>query len=137
MTGLTFINRTGRRAPVPRRALATVWQKAKATHTSLKRKNSLSLVLVAPAEARRLNKIYRQRDRPTNVLSFASAAPDEGGDIIICPALARAEAKAQGRPAQDWLVYLFGHGLLHLAGFDHRTAAEEARLERALKKLLS
>lgn len=128
MSRLTLINRTGRAIVWPRRALTAVWRQAKA--------RDVVVVLVGSMESRRLNKIYRHRDYPTNVLSFGSVVPDKSGDIIICYSLARAEARAQGITPSERLVYLFAHGLLHLAGYDHQTAAEEKRLARALKKIL-
>src|ERR1700681_3857377 len=64
----------------------------------------ISVLLVGPAASRRLNAQYRGRDRPTNVLSFPAprglaAAPGLLGDLVICPAIVRAEARAQRKSA--------------------------------------
>jgi probable rRNA maturation factor len=95
----------------------------------------LSVLLVGPAASRALNARYRGRDRPTNVLSFpapALAASSSGllGDVVICPAVVRAEARAQHKSARAHWTHLVVHGVLHLAGYDHERAADAARMER-------
>lgn len=91
----------------------------------------LSLSLVDDDEIRALNRDYRRRDRPTDVLSF-SMREGEGaiasallGDVVISVDTARRQAEAAGRPLDDELLHLAVHGLAHLLGYDHATAAEE------------
>src|ERR1700676_5633112 len=71
----------------------------------------LSVLLVGPAASRALNARYRGRDRATNVLSFPAPAAAAGrsglvGDLVICPALLRAEARAQDKSARDHWAHL-------------------------------
>jgi probable rRNA maturation factor len=96
----------------------------------------LSLVLTGDAEQRDLNRRYRGRDAPTNVLSFpagaAAAPPDKPrllGDVVLaCETLAR-EAAEQHKPFPDHLRHLVVHGVLHLLGYDHQEEREARRME--------
>jgi probable rRNA maturation factor len=94
----------------------------------------ISVLLVGPARSRALNARYRGRDRPTNVLSFraAGAVQDCGvlGDLVICPAVLRAEAQAQRKSARAHWAHLVVHGVLHLAGYDHERERDARRMER-------
>ena len=94
----------------------------------------LSVALVDDACIRELNRDFRGRDRPTDVLAFAmregETMPDEGevellGDVVISVDTARGQARARSRPLLEELTMLLGHGLLHLIGYDHATKAEE------------
>ena len=111
-----------------------------------------SLVLVTDRAIRRLNREFRGKDQPTNVLAFAEAEDADAalfepalGDVIISVETARREAaeKAGVDPADvssaallDRLIWLTVHGLLHLVGYDHRDDAEEARMEQRAEALL-
>ncbi|HRD02693.1 MAG TPA: rRNA maturation RNase YbeY [Candidatus Saccharicenans sp.] len=89
---------------------------------------------------RRLNRQYRNQDKPTDVLSFAmnERGPDGRyylGDIIICPQVASGQAKKQGHSLSRELEILAIHGFLHLLGFEHCTGIEEEE-EKARSSLL-
>jgi len=95
----------------------------------------ISILLVGTAASRRLNAQYRGRDRPTNVLSFPvprrpGAASALLGDLVICPAIVRAEARAQHKSARAHWTHLVVHGVLHLVGYDHERDDEAQRMER-------
>jgi probable rRNA maturation factor len=95
----------------------------------------ISILLVGPAASRRLNAQYRGRDRPTNVLSFPvprgpGAAQALLGDLVICPAIVRAEARAQHKSARAHWIHLVVHGVLHLVGYDHERDDQALRMER-------
>lgn len=137
MTDFILINRAGGGARVPRRTLAAVWARAQKQHPRRFAKKRLSLVFVTAAEARRLNKLYRGKNKVANVLAFPSALADEVGDILICPAVAQTEARAQGQSRPAWLAYLWAHALMHLAGFDHHTPLAARRMEAAIAKILA
>ncbi len=75
-----------------------------------------------------LNKQYRQKNKPTNVLSFPSEIPPELkeqigihelGDIIICHEVIEKEAKTQHKILEDHYAHMIIHGVLHLLGYDH------------------
>ena len=95
----------------------------------------ISVLLVGPAASRTLNAQYRGRDRPTNVLSFPApprTADSSGllGDLVICPAVLRAEARAQHKSARAHWTHLVVHGVLHLTGYDHEREDQARRMER-------
>lgn len=92
----------------------------------------VALRFVDDAQMRILNRDYRGKDKPTDVLAFAhregpAAAlhPDVLGDIVISVDTARTQAK-HGLHAE--LLHLASHGLCHLLGYDHRDAAEETAM---------
>ena len=94
----------------------------------------LTLRLVDEAESRRLNRKYRDRDRPTNVLSFPFEVPPEIaspllGDLVICAPLVVREAEVQGKPVEAHWAHLTVHGILHLLGHDHQDEQQGAEME--------
>jgi probable rRNA maturation factor len=95
----------------------------------------MALQVVSSARMRVLNRQYRGQDKPTNVLSFpASAAPGVSprplGDVVICPAVLRREAREQGKREEAHWAHLIVHGALHLLGYDHERDDEAERMER-------
>lgn len=101
----------------------------------------ISVLLVGPAASRTLNARYRQRDRPTNVLSFPAtreARRQDGllGDLVICPAVLAAEARAQRKRLRAHWAHLVVHGVLHLVGFDHERDEDARRMERREVRVL-
>jgi probable rRNA maturation factor len=107
------------------------------------RGREISVSLVGAARSRALNAHYRGRDHATNVLSFP--APPQGaagsagllGDLVICPAVLRAEARAQHKSARAHWAHLVVHGVLHLAGYDHERADDARRMERREVRVLA
>jgi probable rRNA maturation factor len=105
------------------------------------RGREISVLLVGPAASRALNARYRGRNHPTNVLSFpappgSGPASDLLGDLVICPAVLRAEARAQHKSARAHWAHLVVHGVLHLAGYDHERSEDTLRMERREVRVL-
>jgi len=99
-------------------------------------KNSISLTLVTPEEITQLNKEYRSKDSPTDVLSF----PMDGanlGDIVICLEVAENQAWEYGHSLERELAFLTAHGFLHLIGYDHETPEAEKEMIMAQKEMLA
>ncbi len=107
-----------------------------------------SIVLANDDLAQVLNRTYREKDTPTNVLSFATLdsddpIPDEGpfplGDIILAYQTIDTEAREQGKFFKDHYIHLVVHGTLHLLGYDHINEDEANIMEtleiRILEKL--
>ena len=122
---------------------------------------SLTVCLVTNAEIARWNRGYRDKNGPTDVLSFPVdagttthrkngiffASPPSGltsaarhdylGDIAIAPAVARRNARRFGRTFEDEMRILILHGMLHLMGYDHETdTGQMDRRERRLRRTL-
>jgi probable rRNA maturation factor len=88
------------------------------------------LRFVGQAEGRALNRQFRGRNRPTNVLTFDYGAdPVVTADIVICMPVVRTEAAAQGKSEADHLGHLVVHGVLHAQGHDHQDEEEAERME--------
>ena len=86
----------------------------------------LFIRVVDSEESRALNAEYRDKDKPTNVLSFAMEAPEYIeprvlGDLIICADIVEQEAQQQAKPCEAHWAHMVVHGVLHLLGFDHQT----------------
>ena len=118
-------------APVRRRLHVEVARMARAAaRVAGRRDYEIALRLTGDAEMQVLNRDYRGKDRPTDVLAFAqqeapAAAADVLGDLVISVDTARRQAR-RGLPAE--LLHLASHGLCHLLGYDHRTDAEEREM---------
>lgn len=102
----------------------------------------LGIRVVGAAEARRLNRSYRGRDRPTNVLSFgagpAAAEADRFlGDLVICAPVVAREARVQRKDLRSHWAHMVVHGTLHLLGFDHERAADAGRMESRERRVLA
>ena len=105
---------------------------------SLNVRGELALVFGGDALLRRLNRDYRFKDKPTDVLSFESQGEDMGlGDVIISVETARANAVRLGRSLDRELEILALHGFLHVLGYDHETDnGEMEALEKQLRARL-
>jgi len=103
----------------------------------------LSVVLVSDREMQALNRRWRRRDRPTDVLSFAQregagGAPDGLlGDVVISLDTARRQARERGESLGREADRLLVHGLLHLLGYDHERSDAEARRMRRRERALA
>jgi len=98
---------------------------------------AIALVLSDDAQIRQMNRDFRGKDKPTNVLSFPSDAPDEWGDIIVSEETIRKEAAEQGKTFHDHFVHMLVHGTLHLLGYDHEIEAEAEEMEALEIDILS
>ncbi|NGX14757.1 rRNA maturation RNase YbeY [Wenzhouxiangella sp. XN24] len=101
----------------------------------------LSIRIVDAAESQALNRRFRGKDRPTNVLAFpAELPPDLGlpllGDLVICRDVVEAEAAEQAKPPHAHWAHMVIHGTLHLVGFDHETEEEAGKMEAAEAEIL-
>jgi probable rRNA maturation factor len=97
-------------------------------------------VLTGDDEMRGLNRLWRGKDAPTNVLSFpADAKRDRGflGDIVLAYETALREAKERDISLADHVSHLVVHGMLHLAGFDHEDDKDAARMEKVERTALA
>ena len=101
----------------------------------------IAVRVVATGESRALNRLWRGKDKPTNVLSFPAPVQSRRGtprdaslplgDLVICAQVVRREAIRDGKPLQAHWAHLVVHGALHLVGYDHEASRrEQLRMER-------
>ena len=105
----------------------------------------LSCIIVDNKEIHRINREYRQIDRPTDVISFAyedaecfelEGMPRQLGDIFISLDKAKEQAESYGHSFKREFCFLFTHGLLHLLGYDHIEKDDEEKMLRIQKSIL-
>jgi probable rRNA maturation factor len=129
--------------PHPGVSRADVTRRARAMLRALQMPDTeLSIVLTGDNQIQNLNRIYRKKDRPTDVLAFALREGEYGdragrllGDVVVSVPTARRQATARGRPLGAELTMLLAHGLLHLLGWDHDTPAKDRRMRRETDRL--
>jgi probable rRNA maturation factor len=120
-----------------RRAIAAAGAHLGRQGNALGRRTELSVTVLLTDDAaiRGLNRTWRRKNAPTNVLSFpAKAAPGEEapaflGDIAIAYETTKREAAAEGKRFADHVTHLVIHGFLHLLGHDHEADAEAETME--------
>ncbi|MFA3792493.1 rRNA maturation RNase YbeY [Aliiglaciecola sp. SL4] len=94
----------------------------------------LTIRVVSPEESQNLNATYREKDKPTNILSFPFEAPAEIelsllGDLVVCADIVEKEAKQQNKQLFDHWAHMIVHGSLHLLGFDHENENDAQIME--------
>ena len=89
----------------------------------------MTVRFVAVEEGQGLNRDYRGKDAPTNVLSFVYESGPIRGDLVVCAPVVAHEAQQQNKALLAHYAHLVVHGVLHLQGFDHETAAEAEDME--------
>jgi probable rRNA maturation factor len=102
----------------------------------------LSIVLTGDTTIQELNRAYRGKNRPTDVLAFAQRegplahlAGDILGDVVLSVPTARRQARAHGHTLVSELTMLLAHGVLHLLGWDHDTPAKDKRMRLETARL--
>jgi probable rRNA maturation factor len=150
---------TGRGAKATRRLVAIALSIEKGPHEGITRveilrrlkamirllqlnKAEVSFVLTDDKSVHELNKIYRGKDRPTDVLAFAMHEGEFGalaghvlGDVIVSVPTARKQAHSCRTPVLEEVTMLLAHGLLHLLGWDHDTEAKDRRMRKETARL--
>lgn len=153
----------GRRG-VPHARSLTEWATVAAAQRPARNATAdLTIRVVGAAESRRLNRTWRGKDKPTNVLSFpsdpvypphllrplprsrgragrgrssATTTPLQLGDLAICAPVVAREAREQGKPATAHWAHMVMHGVLHLLGYDHENDRDAELMEARERKLL-
>jgi probable rRNA maturation factor len=99
----------------------------------------LVIVLADDNAVAEVNGRFRDKPRPTNVLSFpaAESAWPHRGDLILASGVCRAEAEAQGKTLADHLTHLVVHGVLHVLGHDHGRDDEAEAMEAEERRILA
>ena len=137
--GLKLDLARGTRAWAPARSRMTHWAAAALGRRGEGRE--IVVRVVAARESQQLNKLWRGKDQPTNVLSFpapgdipravADSVARPLGDLVICAQVVRQEAARDGKKLEAHWAHMVVHGALHLAGYDHEVSRrEQQRMER-------
>ncbi len=98
--------------------------------TKIDKDIDISVAFVSDRVIQQANKQYRNKNRPTNVLSFCFQ--ENGalqGEVLLCPAVIKQESQDQKIRYTEHLDHLFVHGVLHVLGFDHQTKEQERLME--------
>ncbi|MCC4270361.1 rRNA maturation RNase YbeY [Marinobacter nauticus] len=119
---------------VPSEALFEAWAEAAWQDEN---PTEVTIRIVDNDESRELNNQYRDKDKPTNVLSFPFEAPAGitvplAGDLVICAPVVEQEAREQSKDAVAHWAHMVVHGMLHLQGYDH-VENNEAEVMEALE----
>lgn len=141
------------RAGVPHARSFARWANAAFAGGSARRapdSTELTIRVVGAAESRKLNRTWRGKDQPTNVLSFSTAAAlplprvrgragwgHELGDLAICAPVVVREAREQGKPPAAHWAHMVVHGVLHLLGYDHENDRDAAQMEAREVRILA
>jgi probable rRNA maturation factor len=105
----------------------------------------LSVLLITADHMRRLNARFAGEDEATDVLAFPmmeeEGEEEEGslllGDVVVCPEVARTNAKARRHPLEQELEILLVHGTLHLLGYDHQGADDKSKMDEHLAQVIA
>jgi len=119
------------------RGLPSAAELRRFARAALKCPARVTVRIVGRNEARALNRHFRGRNYPTNVLTFVmrDTAPLEGDLALCAPVIAR-EARTQGKSMTAHYAHLVVHGLLHLQGYEHETAREASAMESLESRIL-
>jgi probable rRNA maturation factor len=129
--------------PYPGVARARVLSWARSMLAALRLEDAeWSIVLTGDDQIEKLNRMYRKKNRPTDVLAFAQREGKHGeragrllGDVIVSVPTARRQAASAKRDLASEVVMLLAHGLLHLLGWDHDTPSRDRRMRRETERL--
>ncbi len=129
-----------RRDGVPAKAVITKWARAALEHGG---NMELVVRIVGEGESADLNRRYRRRTGPTNVLSFSYAGAEERqmapgllGDIVICAPVVAREARERGVDPRAHWAHMVVHGIMHLRGYDHIHARDARIMERMESRIM-
>lgn len=96
----------------------------------------IELKFVSIAEISRLNRVYRNKKGPTDVLSFGLTEKPLLGQVFICYTFARKQAQNANKSLDDEIALLLVHGILHIAGFDHGDDLQTIKMQDMETKIL-
>ncbi len=134
-----LVDRACKAGGIPSNALLRRW--AAAVLETRKPDAEVHLRIIDEQEMQTLNREYRGKDKPTNVLAFPAELPAGVplpllGDIAICASVVSAEARAQQKPLPAHWAHMLVHGLLHLLGFDHQNDDDANAMEALETEIL-
>jgi probable rRNA maturation factor len=131
---VTVFNKT--KSSIPKKFIrdwcAKVFRELKKSRVKVKHKN-LVIVFVGSAEIKKLNRMYRGKNKPTDVLSFSPVEPNSLGELVLCLPVLKKQSKEHKLTFNEETGYMILHGILHLLGFDHEKSKAKAKKMFALQ----
>ena len=126
----------------PTNAEIQEWIELTLNTVSYKKNAEVTVRIVDEVESQSLNYSYRQKNKPTNILSFPFEVPEQVkcdllGDLVICHSIVEQEAIQQSKPLKDHYTHMLIHGTLHLLGFDHIEDDEAEEMEAIEVEILA
>ena len=125
----------------------SLWSKKISKNIKKNDNASVSIAVVGLPAMKKMNQIYRGKDKATNVLSFAEidlkntkfVQNDNGylGEVVLCYQIVVSQAKVAKVSFESELARLLVHGVLHLLGYDHQTRAQASKMEELEDKILN
>jgi probable rRNA maturation factor len=120
------------------RGLPSPAQLKRWARAALERDARVTVRIVGRGEARALNRDYRGRNHPTNVLTFVMRErPRLEGDLALCAPVIAREARSQHKSTAAHYAHLVVHGVLHLQGYDHQREREAQAMERRESRIVT
>ena len=124
---------------IPSKKLFKTW--IEAAIAPRKKEYEITVRIVGIKEITKLNKQYRKKNKPTNIISFNFYPPKNIktnllGDLVICAPVVNLEAKLPYKTITSHWAHLTVHGVLHLLGYDHKSLGEAQKMERLEIKIL-
>lgn len=130
-------------------AAAIAFTMAKKPAAFKKRSFDITITLTSDATIRKLNRDYRGKDKPTNVLSFPQldlsskqkfvaipGVPIPLGDVVLAFETVKRECKGQDKNIENHTLHLVVHGVLHLLGYDHMNSKDATAMENLERNIL-
>jgi probable rRNA maturation factor len=102
----------------------------------------INLIVITPDEMAQMNKQFRRKEGPTDILTFSYHSPeltssDIAGEIYLCLEKIKLYAEEAGKTYKEQLEYIIIHGLTHLMGYDHESEADWQEMEKVEKRIQS
>lgn len=96
--------------------------------TFLMEKKELTIVYLSVKEMQKINKQFRNKNKPTDILSFESHDPRSLGELLLCFEVLKKQAQNQKHSIKCEVAYMLIHGILHLLGYDHELSLKDEKL---------
>lgn len=108
--------------------LTQALQQRRVRNKSLLKLSEITCVFLSAKEMKIVNKNFRKKNKPTDVLSFAPMDTHSIGELVFCPEVLVRQARQQKHSLSMELKYMMIHGFLHLLGYDHELSKKEEKI---------
>ena len=132
---IEIINRSSARAPRQfiEKWCQSIFKELHKEKVKIPNAHSLTVAFVDLSEMKRINREFRKKNKPTDILSFEALEPESFGELVLCPQVLKSQAKEHQLSYREEVGYMLIHGILHLLGYDHENLPHEAEVMFALQ----